>query len=114
MDEDTDLRGATSWQWRRPQTTERLGVGLETYLDGKLSDFRKNAMVVDAWRQVLPSRFYEHCHLSGISRGVLRLEVEPGPYMHELGLLSEELLGHLQRECPRAGLKKIVLRPRRL
>ena len=113
MKRERDLQSATAWQKRRRVTTERLSAGLGVYLDGRLSEFSKNAAVVDVWREILPAKFYEHCHLAGISKGVLRLEVDPGPYMHELELMKVELLAHLQRQCPRTGLKNIVLRARR-
>jgi hypothetical protein len=43
----------------------------------------------------------------------LRLEADPGPYMHELQISSCMLLEQLQRRCPRAGIRRLLLRPRR-
>jgi len=74
----------------------------------------RNASVVDVWRQYLPEGFYEHCSLVGVSGGVLKIEVDPGPYMHEMQVLSSKLLEHLQSCCGQAGIKRIKLRPRKV
>jgi hypothetical protein len=96
---------------QRPLRTgaDRLGVSARTYLERKNSQFRENASVVDVWREALPDELYEHCGLVGISGGILRLEVDPGPYMHEMRLLKAEFLAHLQNSCRQTRIKKIVL-----
>ena len=111
MDEDKLLRGACSWQWKHRETTQRLGANVETYINSRGRDLKKNARVVDAWRQLLPEQLSDNCKISGISGGVLRVEVEPGPYMHELRLISAELVEQLERMCGSATIKRIVLRP---
>ena len=112
-DEDKFLQSAVEWQKKKPKTTDRLGKGIEAYLEERRPSYVKNASVVELWRQILPNGLQGHCGLLGISGGLLQLEVDPGPFMHEIQLLSEELLGHLQSCCPQAGIKKISLRPRR-
>jgi len=93
----------------RPKNATRLGLSARSYLDGQDARLQKNCSVVDVWRQVLPIVLYEHCRLVGISGGVLRVEAEPGPYMHEMRMVSGELLEHLQNRCRRAGVRKIVV-----
>ncbi len=113
MDEDKLLRGACSWQWKRRPTTHRLGADVETYIINRRRELKKNASVIDAWRQLLPAELEEHCNMAGIGGGILRVEVEPGPYMHEFQLISTELLEQLQRLCGAGSIKRIVLRPKK-
>ncbi len=101
---------------RRPptyQATQLLGDDVETYIKRRLGQLRKNASVVDVWRELLPEELYEHSRIAGISGGVVQVEVDPGPYMHEFQLLSSELSGQLQRLCRSAGIRRIALRPRK-
>lgn len=73
---------------------------------------KKNARVVDAWRQLLPEQLSDNSRIAGISGGVLRVEVETGPYMHELRLISAELIEQLERMCGSGTIKRIVLWPK--
>lgn len=108
MDEDKLLQSA---QRKRPtiSSTSRLDEVAESYLRQRRTEFRKNASLLDVWDELLPTGFYEHCGIAAISKGVLRIEVDPGPYMHEMRILNEELLEHLKDRCPGAGIKKITV-----
>ncbi len=86
----------------------------QKYLNKRTPSLAKKAAVADIWQEILPEVFYEHCSLAGISRGVLHIEVDPGPFMHELQALSNELLLYLQSRCGGAGIEKIRLRPRKI
>ena len=97
----------------RAQKTTRLGPTVQAYLDKRESRLKKNCSVVDVWHQVLPQELYDHCGLIGILGGTLRVEAEPGPYMHEMRMLSDELVEHLRNRCRWAGVKRIVLVPAR-
>lgn len=109
FDEDHRLRGALGWQKKKRVTTSRFGDSAKEYFGNRLGRLKKNAEVVDALNEVLESQFGDHCRLAGISGGVVRLEVDPGPYMHEMKLMSSELIELLQRKCPRAGLRSIKI-----
>ncbi len=100
---------------RRPayRSTPLLADVVDTYIKRRLGQLRKNASVVDVWRELLPEELYEHSSIAGISGGVVQVEVDPGPYMHEFQLLSSELSGQLQRLCRSAGVRRIALRPRK-
>lgn len=100
---------------RRPpyRATPLLGNDVDTYIKRRLGQLKKNASVIDVWRELLPEELYEHSSISGISGGVVQVEVDPGPYMHEFQLLSSELSGQLQRLCRSAGVRRIALRPRK-
>lgn len=111
-DEEKFLHSAVKWQYKPKQTSERLGGKAEAYLKKNKVRFEKNTQIVDAWEGLLPKELSEHCNISEISGGTLKLEVDTGTYMHELKLMSAELIEHLRRACPRCGIKKIILQAR--
>ena len=108
-DQDKLLRSATAWQYRRKDRTSSLGKCLDRYMHSKQHVLGKNSAVVDLWHELLPDEIERHCRLTGISKGIVSVEVDPGPYMHEMKLLSGELLEVLKSNCPRAGIKQIKL-----
>ncbi|AQT67312.1 Zn-ribbon-containing, putative RNA-binding protein [Anaerohalosphaera lusitana] len=112
-DEDKLLRSVSRWKKKKKDRTSPLSQVVRSYMDRNQPVFEKNAEVVEAWRDILPEHFYDHCQLAAIDKGVIRIEVDSGPFMHEMRLLSGELLEHLKSRCPRAKLKKIVLCPRK-
>ncbi len=112
MDDEERLLSIGARRSRAKKTT-RLGPSAQAYLDRRDARLKKNCSVVDIWHQVLPQELYDHCRLIGILGGTLRVEAEPGPYMHEMRMLSSELVEHLQNRCRRAGVKRIVLVPAR-
>ncbi len=112
-DEDIFLQRVCGQKRPPYRATPLLGDNVDTYIKGRLGQLRKNAAVVDVWRELLPEELYEHSRIAGISGGVVQVEVDPGPYMHEFQLLSSELSGQLQRLCRSAGVRRIALRPRK-
>ena len=108
-DEDEFLARALSWQKRPKSTTSRLGVSGNSYFNHNLRKLEKNAKIVDAWNELVPEGLKEHCRLKSIEAGVIELEVDPGPYMHEMKLMTGELLEHLKEKCGRTAVKKIKL-----
>ena len=106
------MQSAVKWQYKARRTSERLGGNVEAYLQKNKSRFEKNTQIVDAWEGLLPEGLLAHCNISDISGGVLKLEVDPGPYMHELKMMRLGLVEHLRQACPRCGIKKIILHPR--
>ena len=114
MEQDKFLQIASQLNSHRPivdGSKGRLGSVASSYLDRRSKQFRKNASVAEAWKQLLPEELYNHCALAGITGKVLRVTVEPGPYMHEMQLLSEELLKHLCNQCKGCGIKRIKFLP---
>ncbi len=112
-DEDMFLQRVCGRRRTAYRATALLGDNIDTYIKGRLGQLRKNASVVDVWRELLPEELYEHSSIAGISGGVVQVEVDPGPYMHEFQLLSSELSSQLQRLCRSAGVRRIALRPRK-
>jgi hypothetical protein len=113
MDQEKLLRSATGWQQRGRQTTSRAGVNANAYLQTRRRQLVKSAAVVDVWQDLLPPGFYEHCTLDKITGDTIYVQVDPGTYMHEMQLLSTELIEHIGNRCPNSGIKKIMLRPRK-
>lgn len=107
--EDYLLRGALGWQKKKRERTSRFGDSAKEYFGNRLNRLKKNAEVVDALAEVMESQFGEHCRLKSISGGVVRIEVDPGPYMHEMRLMSSELIELLKSKCPRAGLRSVKI-----
>lgn len=113
MDQEKLLRSATGWQRRGKKEIPKIGASGRQYLQQKQRQFEKNAAIVDAWQGILPQPLYEHCSLAKISAGTIYLEVEPGPYMHQMQMMITEMLDYIQGQCPYSGIKKIILRPRK-
>ena len=114
MEQDKFLQFASQHSDRQPAVDTdkgRLGIAVGSYLDRRDKQFRKNALVVEAWKRLLPKELYNHCTIVGISAKVLRVAVEPGPYMHEMQLLSQELLEHLRSQCRGCRITKIKFLP---
>lgn len=108
-DQDKLLQSATAWQWRKKERTSPLSKCLDGYMKTRQRALGKNSAVVDIWQEILPEEINRHCRLAEISKGVLKVEVDPGPYMHEMKLLSGELVDLINANCPRAGIKQIRL-----
>lgn len=108
-DENELLAGALSWQKRPKTTTSKLGVSGMDYFGSNLRRLEKNAKIVDAWNELIPAGMDGHCRLKSIEGGVVELEVDAGSYMHEMRLMSSELLEHLCEKCGRGAVKKIRL-----
>ena len=111
MDEEKLLFNSASRQKTRVNVSARLGAEADGYLSRRQGALKRNAPVVDLWQEILPLELQSHCSLSGISENTVHLEVEPGPYLYELGLMKEELVAHIQRHCPGAGIRNIKIRP---
>ena len=110
-DEEKFLQGAVKWQRKTSKTSERLGDRIDGFLKNRRPCFEKNTAVIDALNELLSEAFMEHSSVLEISGGTLKLQVDSGPYMHELRLMSGEMLKRLQQQCPRSGIKKITLVP---
>jgi len=112
MDEEQRLRGAASWQYRPRATDCRLGEEIEAYLQQHSREFAKNASLLDVWTQAVPAFLQHACRPGKRVGNTLYVEVTPGPYMHEMQTLSDEILEHLRQLAPRCGVQKLKLVPR--
>ena len=108
-DEDSFLKHALDWQKKPKVTTSKFGVSGNSYFKHNLRKLEKNAKIVDAWNELIPAGLEDHCRLKSIESGVVELEVDAGPYMHELRLMTKDLLEHLREMCGRTSVKRIKL-----
>ena len=110
--EDDVLLSATTWQPKRRPAASVLGCVVREYLADSDSALRRAGPVLDAWADLLPPLLRDHCSPVAFEQGRLIVEVDPGPYMHELRLAAQELTAALKVQCPRARLRKVILRAR--
>ena len=76
------VRGRTSREeWRQAQDIKTIYAG---YVEKWLQRHRRQVRVVDLWEEILPAELSKHCRLASLLRGVLKVEVEAGPYMFEM------------------------------
>jgi len=92
------------------QGPTRLGDAVKQFMDGRVSPRQaKFELVADLWSQLLPDGLGQHCKITGLSRGQLRVLVDSPSYLYELQLCSSELLREFERRCPQARVRKIKL-----
>jgi predicted nucleic acid-binding Zn ribbon protein len=85
-----------------------LGDVLSELVEKRISPRQARfGLIAEAWGQLLPDELYQHCRIIDISGGRLQVSVDSPSYMHELQLLSCELLEELSRDCPRAQVREI-------
>ena len=93
---------------RREDNSARLGELLQKVMVERISPLQARfGELADVWSDVVPQELYEHCEIVDVLSGELKVSVDSSPYMYELRLCSAELLQELQRQCPRARLKRI-------
>ena len=63
--------------------------------------------VAEVWSQLLPAGLHEHCEITGIFGGELKVQVDSPAYLYELKLCSSELVGELQSRCSKARIQAI-------
>ena len=110
-EQDKLLRSATQWQRRPRMRCYRAGDEAELFLRRGQRDFSKNASLVDAWESTLPPGLLPWCRLDRRVGNVLTIQAAPGPYMHQLRMMQNELIAELHRRCPAAGVRKLHLIP---
>lgn len=111
MDEEKQLRAATSWQHRPKHTESCLGNEISSYLERRRRTFEKNAAVVAIWEQIVPPTLKPYCKLDKRVGNALYIQAQPGPYLHQVQMLSTELLDRIQQQAPRCGIQKIRVVP---
>jgi len=109
MNEDKQLRGTVKRQTKRHlDRAVRLGDVAKELMENRISPQQARfGSISELWSQLLPDELRRHCKIAGISGGQLKVLVDLPAYMYELQLCSSELLSELQRQCPRAHIKKI-------
>jgi hypothetical protein len=99
----------TRWQTpQKPAGAVRLGDTVRALLEGWISPQQTRfESICELLTRLLPIELREHCKITDISGGQLKVLVDLPSYMYELQLCSSELLKELRRRCPQARIKKI-------
>jgi predicted nucleic acid-binding Zn ribbon protein len=100
------VRGRIVYQKRQAQS---VGAIFDKYVKNGLRRHRRQGRVVALWEEMLPHELLKHCRLVSLLRGVLKVEVEAGPYMFEMQSIRQVMLEKLQQNCPGAGVDNIKL-----
>lgn len=111
MDESKQLRNIVKWRTRqKPNRATKLSDILGKLMENRLSPQQARfELVAKLWNQLLPAELRRHCKIADISGGQLKVQADSPSHMCELRLCSSELLKELQRQCPRARIKKIKI-----
>ncbi len=57
--------------------------------------------------QILPPELAQHCRVADFSGSVLTVEADSPAYMYELRMSCHQLIEHIRREHPEAGIRNI-------
>ena len=110
MDEDELLNNIVRWRAvRQHRQAQSVGAIFDKYIEKGLQRHRRQGRLVDLWEELLPQELARHCKLVSLLRGVLKVEVESGPYMFEMQNICQELLEKLRQYCPGARVDSIKL-----
>lgn len=93
------------------QGPEPIGNLVGRFLQGRSRDFERSSALMDIWEQLLPPELRTCYRLGRMERETLVIEVPPGPYLHRMKMLSEEILVRLNELCPRSRIRKIRICP---
>lgn len=105
------LHSATQWQKKPYSRCRRLGEEAASFLQRNQKEYNKNADLVDVWETLIPQGLKPYCRLDRRTGNVLTIQAAPGPYMHQIQLMQNELLNELHRQCPRVGIQKLRIIP---
>jgi hypothetical protein len=111
MNDNDYLHSATGWQKKIKTAHTRLGEEVASYLERRSRTFEKNAALAEVWQQVVPCGLQSFCRMDKRSGHTLYIQVRPGPYMHQMWMLSGELLEQINRQIPRSGIQAIRVIP---
>ncbi len=94
---------------------ESIAGTIDDYIRRALTENRRSGAVRKAWYELLPAELAEKCAILSVSRGILTVQVPPGPYMFEMKNASARLLAEMKKACPAARIKgiKLVARERK-
>jgi hypothetical protein len=111
MDEEQQLKSALNWQYKPRHTESLLGSEVSSYLKRRQRTLTRNASIVDVWEAVVPLGLQPFCRLDKCMGNTLYVQATAGPYMHQLQMLSGELLERIKQQIPNCGIQKIKVIP---
>lgn len=87
----------------------KLGDAIGDFVERLAPLHARCESLTQAWETVLPATLRQHCRIESTTGGSLKVVVDAASYMYELQLCKGELLAELQRLCPGAAVRRIVL-----
>jgi len=111
LKQDRLLRSATQWQKKPAARCFRADQEATAFLQRRAAQLKRNALLVDAWEALIPPGLKPWCRLDSYAGHVLTIQAAPGPYMHQLQMMRNELLAELHRCCPTAAVRKLRIIP---
>ncbi|NLK41396.1 MAG: DUF721 domain-containing protein [Planctomycetes bacterium] len=105
------LKSATQWQKKPVVRCFEAGREAAFFLQQRAGQLNRNALLVDAWEELIPPGLKRWCRLDSLTGHVLTVQAAPGPYMHQLRIMQNELLAELARRCPQAAVRKLRIIP---
>lgn len=87
----------------------RLGDAVGDFLERLAPVHVRCDSLAEAWETLLPAPMRKHCRIESVVGGAVRIVVDAASYMYELQLCKAELLTELQRLCPGAAVRRIVV-----
>lgn len=102
------LRNITNWRKRHSRQAAKLGNVINELLETKISPLKSKYMLVtELWNELLPEELCQHCRITNISGGRLKVLVDSPSFASELRWHSAGLLEEIKRQCPQARIKDI-------
>jgi hypothetical protein len=87
----------------------KLGDAVGDFVERLGPLYARCGSLTKAWEALLPPMMREHCRIESVTGGSVRVTVDAASYMYELQLCKAELLAELQRLCPGASVRRIVV-----
>ncbi len=94
----------------KPKFIQSLGDAIQQYLrkEGLLARRSGGEDLESAWREAAGETTAARTRLCTLKRGVLRVEVEGAPLLHELeSFRKAALTDAMRRLCPKSGIREI-------
>ena len=105
------LRAISCCPKAKEEPSVPIGIVIEPILSQKKNLFSRAGQISQAWDASVPYDLQTHCRPAGLQGGVLTVEVSSVPYLHQLQMLSGQILEDMKTRCPRCGLKAIRFLP---
>jgi hypothetical protein len=105
--EEKHLRSATAWQRKIPSGPTMIGVEAQFWLERNLNEFERNAMLTEVMEEIAGPELSRQCRVDNIHKGVAFIQSAPGPAMHRLKMIEQELLENFRSCCPGAGIRTV-------
>jgi len=95
-------------QKKRPDRAVKLGQIVTGIMDRRVvPQYNKTNSVALAWDSLVPAGLKQHCKLSELDSGTLKVLVDSPAYAYELQLCSKQLIEQFQKRSPAARINKI-------